>query len=166
MSDAPENPAPEAGMGPPPIVVNAQYTKDLSFESPKSPQIFSILQQSQPDIDIKVDVAAQPMENNQFEIQLQMAASCTVGEETAFILEVTYAGLVTLNVPQEHLQPVLLIECPRLLFPYLRQIVGDATRDGGFPPLMLAPMDFVAMYQRRMQELAEQQQQQQPQEGE
>ena len=77
-----------------------------------------------------------------------------VGETPCFIAELTYFGIFTINVPQEHLEPVLLVECPRLLFPFARQIMADATRNGGFPPLMLDPIDFASMYQQRMKQQA------------
>lgn len=139
----------------PPIVINAQYTKDLSFEAPTTPGVFSLMQQEQPDININVDVKAQPMQNNVFEVALHIKAECTVGETTAFVLELVYGGLFTINVPNEHLQPVLLIECPRLLFPFARNIIADASRDGGFPPLMMGPVDFVAMFQNQVKQAQE-----------
>lgn len=133
----------------PPVQVNAQYIKDLSFEAPNTPGIFGKMQQEAPDVTINVDVNAHGVQDNLYEVQLHIRGTCEVGKETAFITELVYGGLFTLNVPQEHLQPMLLIECPRLLFPFARNIVADATRDGGFPPLMLAPVDFVAMFQKQ-----------------
>ena len=85
---------------------------------------------------------------------LHIRAECKAGETTAFLLEVAYGGLFALNVPQEHLQPVLLIECPRLLFPFVRHLMAVVTREGGFPPLLLGPVDFVAMYQANLQQEA------------
>lgn len=150
MSDETEKPATEdAATAAPPIQINAQYIKDLSFEAPSTPGIFSKMQQEAPDVTINVDVNAHPLQGNLFEVQLHIRANCDVGKENAFISELVYGGLFTLNVPQEHLQPMLLIECPRLLFPFARNIVADTTRDGGFPPLMMAPVDFVAMYQNQ-----------------
>jgi preprotein translocase subunit SecB len=133
-----------------PITVNAQYTKDLSFEVPSAPQVFSEMQKNQPDININIEVNARPLGEKTFEVELSIKASCTVGEMTGFILELLYAGVFTLNVPDEHRQAILLIECPRLLFPYARNILSDATRDGGFPPVMLGQVDFVAMYQNQL----------------
>ena len=94
------------------------------------------------------------MQNNVFEVVLVIKAECRTGDSVAFILELSYGGVFTLNVPQESLEAVLLVECPRLLFPFARNIVADATRDGGFPPVMIGPVDFMSMYQNR-----------QPQEG-
>lgn len=140
-----------------PIVINAQYIKDLSFEAPHAPQIFGLLRDNQPNISVNINVNATPMGENVFEVVIDAAATCKAQDQTAFILELSYAGLFTLNVPQEHLQPVLLIECPRLLFPFARNILAEASRDGGFPPLMLGPVDFVAMYQSQLQRQAGQQ---------
>jgi len=151
MSDkTEEQPAAPEAAELPPISINAQYIKDMSFEAPSTPGIFAKLQQEAPDVTINVDVNAHPVQEQFFEVQLHIRATCKVGEETAFISELVYGGLFTINVPQEHLQAILLIECPRLLFPFARNIVADASRDGGFPPLMLAPVDFVAMFQNQV----------------
>jgi preprotein translocase subunit SecB len=150
MSDTTEEPKAEEGAAPtPPIQINAQYIKDLSFEAPATPGIFSKMQSEAPDVTINVDVNAHPVQEKLFEVQLHIRATCAVGEETAFISELVYGGLFTINVPDEHVQAMLLIECPRLLFPFARNIIADATRDGGFPPLMMAPVDFVAMFQNQ-----------------
>ena len=133
----------------PPIAINAQYIKDLSFEAPATPGIFAQMQANAPDVSINVNVNAQPLQDSIFEVQLHIRGECKIGDTMAFMTELVYGGVFTLNVPQEHLQAVLLIECPRLLFPFARNIVADATRDGGFPPLMLAPVDFVAMFQQQ-----------------
>ena len=155
MSQEPENPQPAAEQqAPPPIVINGQYIKDLSFEAPSAPGVFAELQKGAPEIAINVDVNAQPLQDNNFEVALHIRAECKAGETTAFLLEVAYGGLFALNVPQEHLQPVLLIECPRLLFPFVRHLMAVVTREGGFPPLLLGPVDFVAMYQANLQQEA------------
>lgn len=139
----------------PPVAINAQYIKDLSFEAPNVPNIFADMQKQQPDISINIDVKAQPIENNIFEVILHITSECKVGEKIAFIQELAYGGVFTINVPQEHLQAILLIECPRLLFPFARNIIADSSRDGGFPPLMLGPVDFVNMFRNRQQEAAQ-----------
>lgn len=136
-----------------PIVINAQFIKDLSFEAPSAPGIFSLMQESPPDINVNINVNANPLQDNIFEVIIEFQAECKVKEQVAFILELEYAGVFTLNVPEEHLQPILLIECPRLLFPFARNILADTSRDGGFPPLMLGPVDFGAMFQAKLQEL-------------
>tara|TARA_B100002052_G_scaffold181047_1_gene164880 strand:- start:640 stop:1134 length:495 start_codon:yes stop_codon:yes gene_type:complete len=134
----------------PPIIVNAQYTKDLSFEAPTAPRIFSAMQQEDPDVKIGVNVDYMEFEDNIFEVVLKVEATCTVGTETAFMLELEYGGLFTVNVEDEVKGAVLLIECPRLLFPFARNILADVSRDGGFPPLMLGPLDFAGMYQQQL----------------
>jgi len=135
-----------------PLTVNAQYVKDLSFEVPNAPGVFGDMQTESPDINIDISVNARQLADNVFEVMLSINASCDVGEHKGFILELVYAGTFTLNLPDEHRQAVLMIECPRLLFPFARNIVADVTRDGGFPPVMLGMIDFVAMYQRRIEE--------------
>ena len=150
----PEAPATEGGEQPA-LVVNAQYIKDLSFEAPTAPGIFSMLQQQQPELTVNVNVNAQPMQDKVFEVELHIKAECKSGETVAFILELVYGGLFNINVPEENLNPVLLIECPRLMFPFARNILADCSRDGGFPPLMLGPVDFVRMYQEQLKKEGE-----------
>ena len=135
------------------ITVNAQFIKDLSFEAPAAPSIFSLMQESPPDINVNINVNANPLQDKVFEVIIGFQAKCKVKEQVAFILELEYAGVFTLNVPDEHLQPILLIECPRLLFPFARNILADVSRDGGFSPLMVGPVDFAAMFQAQLQEL-------------
>lgn len=141
----------------PPLQVNAQYIKDLSFEVPGAPGIYGELAGSSPDISVRVDLNAEPLQENVFEVVLQLAVEAKVKDRTAFIVDLSYGGVFTLNLPQEHVQPVLLIECPRLLFPFARNIVADVTRDGGFPPMMLQPIDFVALFRTRMEQMSQQQ---------
>lgn len=130
------------------LIVNAQYIKDLSFENPRAPQ--SLTQQpSAPAVDINVDVNAQPLGPENFEVVLAVKASATINGETLFLLELTYGAVVTVrNVPREMLPPVLLVETPRLMFPFARNIIADATRDGGYPPLMINPIDFTDLLRR------------------
>lgn len=136
----------------PALAINAQYIKDLSFEAPGTPQIFKELQNQQPNISVHVDVKAQNIAPPAYEVVLSIKAECKIGEAVAFILELSYGGVFTLNVPEQHLRPVLLIECPRMLFPFARQIVAMTTVNGGFLPLMLGPVDFAGLYQRQAQE--------------
>ncbi len=141
-----------ASPGEPPLVINAQYIKDLSFEAPNAPGIFAHLQKQQPEIRVNIDVQAQPLREGVFEVTLHVTTECKADDQVAFIVELAYAGVFTLQIAQEHVQPVLLVECPRLLFPFVRYIVSDCTRDGGFPPLMIGPVDFYAMYQDQLRE--------------
>ncbi len=153
MSDAPSSPLPPPnGQQAMPLQLNIQYTKDLSFEVPGAPEIFVNLRE-QPRVDLTLDVQARPVPNQQnvYEVSLQIRADAKVQETSCFIAELAYCGVFTVNVPQEHLEPVLLVECPRLLFPFARNILADVTRDGGFPPVLLAPIDFVALWQSRRQ---------------
>lgn len=135
-----------------PLTINAQYVKDLSFEVPNAPAVFAQMQSTSPDINIDVSVNAGQLGDDQFEVSITIRANCDVGGEKGFIFELVYAGAFTLKVPDEHRQAVLMIECPRLLFPFARNIMADVTRDGGFPPVMMGMVDFVAMYQRRVAE--------------
>lgn len=139
----------------PPISVNGQYIKDLSFEVPSAPGIFADMREQSPDIPIHVDINAAKLEEGLFEVVLHLKIEAHLPDKPVFIVELAYAGLFTLNVPTEHLQPVLLIECPRILFPFARNIIADVTRDGGFPPLMLQPIDFVALYRSRADQMGE-----------
>lgn len=149
-------PQPQPGAQPS-MRILGQYLKDLSFENPNAPQSLSP-QQSQPDINIAVNVNARNLAPSDFEVELHLDAKATVQGKVIFAAEILYAGTFRLeNFPSNMLHPAVLIECPRMLFPFARQILADATRNGGFPPLMLDPIDFAGMYQKRM--LQQQQQQ-------
>ena len=150
----------------PDFVINAQYLKDLSFEHPNSPR--SLIQPVQPVIDLKVNVTSRPIGEVQendglasgvFEVQLAMRATAAASdadmtnglkqEDTVFIVDMVYAALVTCqNVPEADVRPLLLIEAPRMIFPYARSIVLTVTAEGGFPPLMINPIDFGVFYQQ------------------
>jgi preprotein translocase subunit SecB len=159
MSETTPSPQP-AGAPAQPLVVNIQYVKDLSFEVPGAPQIYSQLK-AQPQVSINLDVQARRVTEGQsvFEVAIVIraeahdAASPTNGQTaptTVFVAELTYAGVFTLNgLPETAIEPVLLVECPRILFPFARNILSDVTRDGGFPPVLLQPIDFVALWQSR-----------------
>lgn len=138
----------------PRLVTVAQYVKDLSFESPHAPLSLTV-QDDAPKIEISVDVQAQRLDEHQYEVELHVTAGARRNEDTVFIAEVIYAGVFGLfNMDPETTRAVCLIECPRLLFPFARRIVADATRDGGFPPLMLEPIDFAALYQEQARQQA------------
>lgn len=129
-----------------------QYLKDLSFENPNAPQTLAP-QQTQPDINIAVNVKARDLAPNDYEVELHLNAKASLQDKVIFAAELVYAGTFRLeNFPAQLLHPAVLIECPRILFPFARQILADATRNGGFPPLMLDPIDFAAMYQKRIQQ--------------
>jgi preprotein translocase subunit SecB len=134
----------------PQVAILTQYVKDLSFENPNAPA--SLQSQEQPRIDVNVAVNAKRVADNVFECELKINAKAVAGENTAFVIDVLYAGLFGLqNVPEEALQPFLLIEAPRIIFPFARRIVADSVRDGGFPPLMLDPIDFASLYMAQQQ---------------
>ncbi|OAN50341.1 protein-export chaperone SecB [Paramagnetospirillum marisnigri] len=150
-----DTPTPQAEL--PQLQINGQYIKDLSFEVPAAPQVFMEQKNENPEIPIHVDVNATNLGPNLFEVVLHMRIEAKLPSKPLFILELDYAGLFTVNFPEEQMHPVLMIECPRLLFPFARNIVADMTRDGGFPPLMLQPLDFVALYRSRLEEISAQQ---------
>ena len=130
----------------PQVSILVQYAKDLSFENPNAPM--SLQAGGQPKIEVNVAVNAKRAGDGVFEAELKITAKATAEDDsTAFVVELVYAGLFGLaNVPDEALEPFLIIEAPRILFPFARRIIADATRDGGFPPLMLDPIDFGSLY--------------------
>ncbi len=131
------------------MILNAQYIKDLSFENPGAPASF-FTQKEQPAIQMAIDLNAARLQENRYEVSLQLSARAVAGNAPLFIVELAYAGLFTLtNVPEADTEEALLIHAPQLLFPFARRIIADATRDGGFPPLMLEPMDFKRLYEER-----------------
>ena len=142
-------------MGPPPqLNVLAQYTKDLSFENPNAPASLAP-QATAPQINIQINVGANNVAQNEYEVTLSVEGKAENSGKMIFSFELAYAGVFRiLNVPQENLHPLIMIECPRLLFPFAREIIATAVRDGGFPPLMLDPVDFVGLYQQNMQRQA------------
>jgi preprotein translocase subunit SecB len=135
----------------PQLAVLGQYVKDLSFENPNAPESFQA--KEPPKIDVAVDLRANRMAEEVFEIDLKFSAKALQGDKTSFVAEVVYTGLFGIkNVPEEQMEAVCLIECPRMIFPFARRVLADTTRDGGFPPLMLDPIDFVGLYQQRLAE--------------
>ncbi len=154
MSDAPQDTAPEANDVPaaPPLQFLGQYIKDLSFEAPLAPDIFNILRETPPDMGITIDANARQIEGPLFEVVVTVNLDAKAGEKTAFIMELTYAAVVEVNtqvVPQEYAHSLLLIEVPRHLFPFVRQIVSHTTGAGGFPPVMVQMIDFADLYRKK-----------------
>jgi preprotein translocase subunit SecB len=132
----------------PQLLVLAQYTKDLSFENPNAPR--SLSQTGQPQIGVTVNVNANPLSETDVEVTLRLEGKAETAGTVLFNVELVFGGVFRLqNVPQENVHPLLMIECPRLLFPFAREIIANAVRNGGFPPLLLDPIDFVALYQQR-----------------
>jgi preprotein translocase subunit SecB len=149
----PASPAPPTGNGaagapPPQLIVNAQYIKDLSFENPRAPQ--SLMQQkSPPEVGIEVDVKARNLAPEIYEVLLTISGNAKVEGEAVFIVQLTYAGMVTVrNAGNDILPALLLIETPRLLFPFARNVIANATREGGYPPLLINPIDFAELLRR------------------
>ena len=136
------------------LVVHAQYIKDFSFENPNAPKVL-VENLGQPDVEINVSVTAKLIGDNQYEVLLNLGAKAVANETPMFIVDLTYAGLVS---PQgatgDDVNPLIMIEAPRLLFPFARALISDATRDGGFMPLNIQPVDFVAVYQHNLERQA------------
>lgn len=134
--------------------IGHQYIKDLSFEVPGAPKVFET--PTTPNVTVNVDVAATMLGQGSYEVALRMDAKGEAGGSPLFLVELVYAGLFRVgNLPEDQIQPLMLIEAPRLLFPFARGIVAGVTRDGGLPPLMITPIDFVALYRRRVAAKAE-----------
>jgi preprotein translocase subunit SecB len=134
----------------PSLGVRAQYIVDFSFENPNAPGSL-IPRPESPEVSVGFDVQARAGAENQFEVVLKVGARASQGEETVFAVELLYGGIFEIQgIPDDALQAVVMIECPRLLFPFARSIIANITREGGFPPLMLEPVDFVALYQSQI----------------
>ena len=141
------------------IIVHAQYIKDLSFENPNAPDIL-IDPPQQPDVQIGVNVGARGLNSEQYEVILSLSANAKAEDKALFLAELTYAAIVSApGASRDDLNPLIMIEAPRLMFPFARAIISDMTRDGGFMPLSIQPIDFVAVYQsnlkRQQEALAE-----------
>ena len=134
----------------PQLNVVAQYIKDFSFENPNAPQSLTTGQEP-PQIGIQINVGASPISDTDIEVVLKLEGKAETAGTLMFRFELEFAGVFRIrNVPQESLNAVVLIECPRLLFPFAREIVATAVRNGGFPPLLLDPVDFVGLYRQKM----------------
>ena len=133
------------------LFINAQYLKDLSFENPSPLESYKAEQK--PDIQVNVNTSVKKLPDLAFEVTLDIKTEAKNKDKIAFIAEVSYAGIFTLNkIPPEHEKPLLLIEAPRMLFPFARNVLAETTRDGGYPPLMLNPIDFAALYRKQIAE--------------
>ena len=146
MSDqaqTPQNLGGGAAPGQPQMTIHSQYVRDLSFESPNAPAVLGDVKSS-PEIQISLDSSARRFKDRLFEIILKLKVTSTMGERTGFIAELEYAGLVSIadQVPEDRIEQMLMVDAPTQLFPFARQIIADATRNGGFPPLLVNPIDF------------------------
>jgi|SRR5579883_20473 preprotein translocase subunit SecB len=142
----------------PQLNILAQYIKDFSFENPNAPRSLAA-SQTQPAINIQINVGVGQLAATDFEVSLKLEGKAESTDQSTllFAFDLTYSGVFRIqNVPQEQLHPVVMIECPRLLFPFAREIIASAVRGGGFPPLLLDPVDFVALYQQRMAQMQSQ----------
>lgn len=134
----------------PQLTVVGQYVKDFSFENPNAPRSMMPSGQ-QPQIGIQIKVDAQPLADTDVEVAIKIEGKAETGGALIFAFDLTYAGVFRIrNVPQESMNALVLIECPRLLFPFAREIIATTVRQGGFPPLLLDPVDFVGLYRERM----------------
>ena len=133
----------------PAVGLISQYVKDLSFENPNAPAIYQL--QGQPKIEVDFNISVAQLNDEIHEVSLRIEVRATANEQTAFVVDLLYAGLIGMrNVSVEQVQPYLLAEAPRLLFPFARQIVASTVQDGGFPPFMLEPIDFHGLYAQRV----------------
>ncbi|WP_343346862.1 protein-export chaperone SecB [Sphingomicrobium sp. XHP0239] len=158
-------PASEPGTMPPPqdmdqrpsIQSLAQYVKDLSVENPRAPK--SLQDKGKPQIDLGFNIEVNKVQDDVHEVTLKVDCSAKTDEGTQFVIDLSYAGLFALrNIPDDQLQPIMLVELPRQLFPFARQVIADATHQAGFQPLLLDPIDFGQVYMQQMQSMAAQQQ--------
>jgi preprotein translocase subunit SecB len=146
-------PSPGAQQSQAQLTVLGQYIKDFSFENPNAPRSLTP-SQTQPAINIQINVGAQQLAQTDFEVSLNLEGKAENAGTVLFAFDLTFAGVFRVqNVPAETLQPLVMIECPRLLFPFAREIVATSVRNGGFPPLLLDPVDFVALYQQRVAQM-------------
>jgi preprotein translocase subunit SecB len=137
---------PEAGGEQPGLRVLAQYIRDLSFENPKAPDSIRAVQ-AQPQMDIGVEMNARGRPDGLFEVDLKLTATAQQEGSAVFHCELVYGGLFQVSgFPQDDVEPILMIECPRLLFPFARSIIADLTTQSGFPPFLLDPLDFGGIY--------------------
>jgi preprotein translocase subunit SecB len=141
---------PAGAQAQPQLNVLGQYIKDFSFENPNAPRSLTPTQ-NQPAIQIQINVGVQQLAETDYEVSLKLDGKAETAGSVLFAFDLTFAGVFRIqNVPQESMQPIIMIECPRLLFPFAREIVATSVRNGGFPPLLLDPVDFVSLYQQRM----------------
>jgi preprotein translocase subunit SecB len=139
-----------------PIMIRAQYIKDLSFESPNPLRSFTVQSETAPNISVNVQARANSLGNNNFEVVLEFHAEAKRDEDVLFVTELSYAGVVTIgDVPEDQIGPMIMIDCPHLLFPFARNIIADITRDGGFSPLYLSPIDFASLYNTQQEQETE-----------
>jgi preprotein translocase subunit SecB len=133
----------------PQLTVMAQYIKDLSFENPNAPR--SLIPGQQPSVNLQINVTVNPIAETDVEVELKLEGKAEAAGAVLFSFDLAYAGVFRItNIPQDNMHPLVMIECPRLLFPFAREIIAGVVRNGGFPPFLIEPVDFVALYRQRM----------------
>lgn len=135
--------------------ISTQYVKDLSFENPRAPHVYALTAGKTPQVHLSVAVSGSQLTEKLYEVVLQLKAEAKHDNEIVFVAELSYGGVVVSAgaIPIEHLKPLIMIEVPRQLFPFARSILANATRDGGFMPLLLAPVDFEALHRQQNAEI-------------
>lgn len=137
----------------PSFAMRGQYIKDLSFENPHAPKSLLAMKEP-PKVDMSIDLAAQRVQEELFDLTMKITVRAT-GERTLFLVDLAYGGLFALtNIPEDKMEQLLLVDAAFLLYPFARRVVADVTRDGGFPPLLLEPVDFFRLYQENRQRAA------------
>jgi preprotein translocase subunit SecB len=159
MSDqaqTPQNVGGGAAQGQPHLTIHSQYVRDFSFESPNAPAVLGELKEG-PEIQISLDSSARRFKDRLFEVVLKLKVTSTIGERTGFIAELEYGGLVSISdsVPDERVESMLMVDASTQLFPFARQIIAEATRNGGFPPLLVNPIDFNELLQQKKAQQAQ-----------
>ncbi len=139
----------------PTFAIEKLYVKDLSLEVPNAPKVY--LEREAPQVEVSLNNAAQPVDDKIYEASLTVTVTAKLKDKTVFLVEATYGGVFRIeNIPQQELDPVLGVTCPNILFPYLREVVSDTVVRAGFPPVLLHPMNFEAVYQARRQQQSQQ----------
>jgi preprotein translocase subunit SecB len=137
---------------PPKVTILAHFVRDLSFENVGA--IEGTPAEGTPEISVQVNLDGKNLGEDRYQVNMKFIAKAVTGEHTRFLVELDYAGIFMMtNVPEDHVHPMMFIECPRLILPFARRVVSDATRDGGYPPLMLDNMDFTSLYRQRLEQL-------------
>jgi len=155
MTDPAQAVPPEGSQ--PSLQIEKLYVKDISLEVPHAPEVFT--QQAQPEVEVQISTSAKQFAEGYFEVSIGATVTARAGERTMFLVEAAQAGIFSLrNVPAEQLNALLGIACPTILFPYLREAISDLVVRAGFPPVLLSPVSFEALYMQRMQQQAGQQQ--------
>ena len=139
------------------LLLNTHYVKDLSFENPNAPLIYAEVQKG-PELDVNIDVQVRNLKERLYEVLLATRVKASIQEKVAFLVELDFGGLATVgqDVPKNQIERLMLVEVPRFLFPFARAVISDVTRDGGFPPLLINPIDFEELYRSRKERGAQQ----------